>query len=285
MHKSAYLRFAAAAVFLALAAYLGAFFLHSTNRPQTVRAELYTESTALCLEGTVIRDERYVSCSDGEAYLPVRSGERVRGGSVVAVRQEALEVYLSRLDETGGKMPDKGELRGLIYAPCGGFFSDHLDGFEGLSLENYDDFAPEVPESAVGKIVQGGWLFVADTHEAESLREGQSVRLTLLDTYTAQVLSNENGRLVLRCREGLCDVLNLRRVSLTVTLSERSGIKLPVSAIQRENGECFVYVLKAGLEEACPVEIIFENDDYCLVREGELRQGMDVISPSLHRIS
>lgn len=271
------LRFAAAALFLALAAYLGAGFLRESEAPETLRAERVTESRSLCLEGAVIRDERYVTCSDGEAYLPVRTGERVRGGEVVAVRQEALEDYLSCLDAENGAEPEKRELRGLIYAPCAGFFSSYLDGFEELSLENFDDFTPSVPENAVGRIVQGGWFFVADTKEAELLRPGQSVTLTLLDSYGAQVLSNRDGRLVIRCREGLSDILNARRLTLTVTLSESSGIKVPLSALRHEENEAYVYVLKAGLEEKCPVEIIFQNEDYCLVREDKLREGMDII--------
>ncbi len=277
MRGGGYLRFAAAALFLALAAYLGAGFLRESEAPETLRAERVTESRSLCLEGTVIRDERYVTCSDGEAYLPARTGERVRGGEVVAVRQEALEDYLSCLDAKNGAEPEKGELRGLIYAPCAGFFSNYLDGFEELSLENFDDFTPSVPENAVGRIVQGGWFFVAETKEAELLRPGQRVTLTLLDSYGAQVLSNRDGRLVIRCREGLSDILNARRLTLTVTLSESSGIKVPLSAVRHEENEAYVYVLRAGLEEKCPVEIIFQNEDYCLVREDKLREGMAII--------
>lgn len=277
MRGAGYLRFAAAALFLALAAYLGAGFLRETEAPDTLRAERVTESRSLCLEGTVIRDERYVTCSDGEAYLPFRTGERVRGGEVVAVRQEALEDYLSCLDAKNGAKPEKGELRGLIYAPCAGFFSNYLDGCEELSLENFDGFTPAVPENAVGKIVQGGWFFVADTKEAEQLRPGQRVTLTLLDSYGAQVLSNRGGRLVIRCREGLSDILNARRLTLTVTLSESSGIKVPLSAVRHEGADAYVYILKAGLEEKCPVEIIYQNENYCLVREDKLREGMAII--------
>lgn len=277
MRGAGYLRFAAAALFLALAAYLGAGFLRETEAPETLRAERVTESRSLCLEGTVIRDERYVTCSDGEAYLPFRTGERVRGGEVVAVRQEALEDYLSCLDAKNGAKPEKGELRGLIYAPCAGFFSNYLDGCEELSLENFDGFTPSVPENAVGKIVQGGWFFVAETKEAEQLRPGQRVTLTLLDSYGAQVLSNRGGRLVIRCREGLSDILNARRLTLTVTLSESSGIKVPLSAVRHEDADAYVYILKAGLEEKCPVEIIYQNENYCLVREDKLREGMAII--------
>ena len=67
------LRFAAAALFLALAAYLGAGFLRESEAPETLRAERVTESRSLCLEGAVIRDERYVTCSDREAYLSARA--------------------------------------------------------------------------------------------------------------------------------------------------------------------------------------------------------------------
>lgn len=275
MRGAGYLRFAAAALFLALAAYTGAGLLRESEAPETLRAERVTESRSLCLEGIVIRDECYVTCSDTAAYLPFRTGERVRGGDIVAVRQEALEDYLSCLD--GGAAPERGALRGLIYAPCAGIFSNYLDGCEDLSLENLDGFTPSVPENAVGKIVSGGWFFVADTQETDFFRRGQRVELSLPDECSAQVLSSDGGRLVLRCRGALTDVLNARRLTLTVTLSESSGIRVPLGAVRHEDGAAYVRVLRAGLEEKCPVEIIFQNESYCLVREDKLREGMDII--------
>ena len=76
-----------------------------------------------------------------------------------------------------------------------------------------------------------------------------SVTLSLPDEVSATVISAENGKIVLRCRDGLEDVVNTRRAALRITISEAQGIKIPDKALHRDESGTFVYVMRAGLAE------------------------------------
>ena len=277
MKKGAsYLRYAAAAVFLAAAAWMLAFFIGREQLPETVRAERAEVKISIVAEGTVWRRETVLVCDDDGAYLARKPGDRVSGGSVVAVENSVLDDYLTHLELSGGAQPDS-EMRGLIYAPEAGIFSTFVDGLEACSLEDICSAEPFIPQGAVGKIVSGGWYFIAETPETDKLRRGMSVTLSLPDEVSATVISAENGKIVLRCRDGLEDVVNTRRAALRITISEAQGIKIPDKALHRDESGTFVYVMRAGLADRCDVDILHTGDGYVLVREGEIREGMQII--------
>ena len=174
-------------------------------------------------------------------------------------------------------------MRGLTYAPEAGIFSTFVDGLEACSLEDISSAEPFIPQGAVGKIVSGGWYFIAETPETDKLRRGMSVTVSLPDEVSATVISAENGKVVLRCRDGLEDVVNTRRAAFRITVSEAQGIKIPDKALHRDESGTFVYVLRAGFAERCDVDILHTGDGYVLVREGEIREGMQIISDSKFR--
>ena len=129
-------------------------------------------------------------------------------------------------------------MRGLTYAPEAGIFSTFVDGLEACSLEEVSSAEPFIPQGAVGKIVSGGWYFIAETPETDKLRRGMSVTLSLPDEVSATVISAENGKAVLRCRDGLEDVVNTRRAAFRITVSEAQGIKIPDKALHRHVCVC-----------------------------------------------
>ena len=281
MKKGAsYLRYAAAAVFLAAAAWTLAFFIGREQSPETVRAERTEVGISIVAEGTVWRKETVVICDDAGAYLAHRSGDRVSGGSVIAVKKSVLDDYLTHLELSGGAQPDRGEMRGLTYAPEAGIFSTFLDGRESFSIEDVSSAEPFIPQGAVGKIVSGGWYFIAETPEADRFRRGQSVTVSLPDEVSATVISAENGKIVLRCRDGLEDVVNTRFAALRITVAEAQGIKIPDEALHRDGEGTFVNVMRAGLAERCDVDILHTGEGYVLVREGEIRENMQIILDS-----
>ncbi len=269
---NSYLRYVAAAVFLALAAYCAAAFAESADAPETLEAVRVTVSSTVYAEGTVLREEEYVICPFEAAYLAASEGERVKGGSIVCVSEASLEDYLSYLDAHGGQAPDK--MRGCVTAPCGGFFSTGLDGWETAQADTLDDFTPEIPENAVGKIVANGWFFVADLSDTSQLYEGQRLTLTVFDAYPAQITEIDGSRVCVRVHEGLSAMLNTRHAEAKLTLADTSGIKLPYEVLHSDENGYYVYTLRAGMSEKTPVEIIYEEDDYCLAREDTLREGM-----------
>lgn len=277
---ASYLRYAAAAVFLAAAAWTLAFFIGLEQSPETVRAERAEAGISIVAEGTVWRRETVIVCDGDGAYLAHKPGDRVSGGSVIAVENSVLDDYLTHLELSGGAQPDKGEMRGLTYAPEAGIFSTFVDGLEACSLEEVSSAEPFIPQGAVGKIVSGGWYFIAETPETDKLRRGQSVTISLPDEVSATVISAENGKAVLRCRDGLEDVVNTRRAAFRITVSEAQGIKIPDDALHRDENGTFVYVLRAGIAERCDVEILRTCEGYVLAREGEIREGMQIIIDS-----
>ena len=277
---ASYLRYAAAAVFLAAAAWTLAFFIGREQSPETVRAERAEAGISIVAEGTVWRRETVIVCDGDGAYLAHKPGDRVSGGSVIAVENSVLDDYLTHLELSGGAQPDKGEMRGLTYAPEAGIFSTFVDGLEACSLEEVSSAEPFIPQGAVGKIVSGGWYFIAETPETDKLRRGQSVTISLPDEVSATVISAENGKAVLRCRDGLEDVVNTRRAAFRITVSEAQGIKIPDDALHRDENGTFVYVLRAGIAERCDVEILRTCEGYVLAREGEIRDGMQIIIDS-----
>lgn len=277
---ASYLRYAAAAVFLAAAAWTLAFFIGREQSPETVRAERAEVGISIVAEGTVWRRETVIVCDGDGAYIAHKPGDRVSGGSVIAVEKSVLDDYLTHLELSGGAQPDKGEMRGLTYAPEAGIFSTFVDGLEACSLEEVSSAEPFIPQGAVGKIVSGGWYFIAETPETDKLRRGQSVTVSLPDEVSATVISAENGKAVLRCRDGLEDVVNTRRAAFRITVSEAQGIKIPDDALHRDENGTFVYVLRAGIAERCDVEILRTCEGYVLAREGEIREGMQIILDS-----
>ena len=254
MRGAAYLRYAACAVFLAACAWTLGFFISREQSPQTVTAQRVEEKLSVIAEGLILRDECVVY-GDESARLTHKTGDRVAGGSVLAVTEAGES----------------------IYAPCGGVFSSLVDGYEGAALEDLASAEPADTQGALGRIVSGGWYFAAETEEFDKFRQGQSVLLSLPDECSATVVSAENGRIVLRCRAGLESVINTRRAAFRISLSETQGIKIPEGALHCDSDGVFVYVLRAGIPERCDVDIILSCEDYCLVREGELRENMQII--------
>lgn len=254
MKGAAYLRYAACALFLAACAWTLGFFITRGQSPQTVTAQRTEEELSVIAEGLILRDECVVY-GDESARLTHITGDRVTGGSVLAVTQDGES----------------------IYAPCGGVFSSLTDGYEGLSLESISSAEPAGTQGALGRIVSGGWYFAAETEEFDKFRQGQSVLLSLPDECPATVVSAENGRLILRCRAGLESVINTRRAVFRISLSETQGIKVPENALHCDADGMFVCVLRAGIPERCKVDILLSCGDYCLVREGELRENMQII--------
>lgn len=271
---AAYLKYAAGAALIALAAAALVFFIGRENAPETVTAEEKSVEQSVLLDGIILRDETVVTCTDSAPYIPRRTGERVRGGAVIAVSRAQTDAYIRHLECANGGEPDRNEMAGLTLAPCGGVFSSFVDGYEGMGIYAEGEFSPFIPDGAVGKIVSGGWWFVARTDE---LKAGQSVTLCLADEYAGTVVSIDDGRAVIRCTMGLEDVIDLRHVTAKLITARARGLKVPSSALHSDADGEYVLVLRAGKAVRCAVETVYDGADFRLVRAGELRQGMKIL--------
>lgn len=251
---AAYLGYAAAAVFIAAFAWTLALFIGRGSGPETASALRGTLRLSVTAGGFIWRDERIVCAAEG-SRLAVKSGERLRGGGVIAVSEDAESVL----------------------APCGGIFSTLVDGYEGLSPSELGSAEPCIPEGAVGKIVSGGWLFIAETEQFDKFRQGQSVFISLPEEQEATVVYSSGGRLVLRVHGGLEDILGTRRAVFELHGAELSGLRVPKSALHSDAGGSFVYILRAGVPERCGVEILGSSGEQLLVKEDGLRENMQII--------
>lgn len=251
-----YLRFAAYAVFLALGAYAIARFTQSALRPDTVTASSVTVSETVRTEGTILRDELCVCTElDSDEYA-VSDGERICAGELIM---------------TDGKDG--------LYAPCAGFFCSGIDGWESLTPYALNA-SPDFPENAVGRIVRGGWFFVTEPEDLGAFYAGQSLTLTLdgVGEYPAVCCGKNGGTVVFRCREGLEDVLSLRFVKASLSLRGATGYKLPASAVGRDDGGEFVYVLKAGIPKRVQVKTVYAKDGFYLVQSTAFGVGAEILT-------
>ena len=250
MRNGAALHPAVCAVFIALCAFFIASAYQRESSPRTVTAELTELRETATLTGTVMRSE----CVVCGAPASVKTGERVLGGQRLAAG---------------------------LYAPCAGVFSSLVDGFEGLTPTNFDSYSPSVPEGAAGKIVSGGWYFRADLTNAstslDSLRRGMRVTLCLPEPCEGEIVENSGKTLLIRCREGLENVINVRKMSVELVLCRTEGIKIPAEALHTGTDGAFVRVLRAGHGVKFEVEVIFTGDGWYLVKEDKLRQNMQII--------
>ncbi len=281
MRNKSYLRFAAAAVFLAAAAYGGAAFL-SEAEPKPVIAVCEAASTApdVVLNGTVLRCEAVVSCGISSPVVLPREGEYVTGGSVLCIADADQDAYFALCDEAGQGTAisalASSDGISLYAAPCSGYFSSYLDGFEGAAPEDYPKLKKSNTADAVGRIVCGAsWYFAASCGDGD-FREGQKVTLTLGRSYPATVQSVRDGTVILRVREGLYSVLYERRAEATVSFPGEGGIVLPAEALHGGK-EKYVYTVSLGLAKRVPVEVLYTDGDGVTVRSDELRVGTEVV--------
>lgn len=277
IHKrGGYLRFAAAALFLALSAWSGAW-LYARARPQTVTVAVLRQSVveSIPLEGLALRWEEPLS--GGALDGALADGARVPAGAVLSPPGEAL-VRAAR--------------PGLVFRALDGFEAlspallDRLDvsGLEALLAEA----APPAPE-APGRLVSGGeWYFAA---LADSLPPSAPRRCRLYlepvdRSLPARLVAarGQGGRclLILRLTVGDGELLSLRRCKGRLLLDEHQGLALPAAALRQEaDGTAFVYALEGTAARRCPVELVYEDAVLCLAREerreGALREGSLVL--------
>lgn len=179
-----------------------------------------------------------------------------------------------------------------IRAPFAGTYSAVADGYEAVltpeALEKmtpaqYDAISPEPVSSTVGRVIRGEeWFFVTvlSSADAARLREGQALLLRPstgvefdLEVTVNRIGREEGGRclVVLRGGSHLSYVTLLRTQNVELVLHSYEGLRIPKNALRvDENGSTGVYCrvgLRAYLK---PVEIIWQDDEHCLVRPGKI---------------
>ncbi len=200
-----------------------------------------------------------------------------------------------RIAETEARLASASAASGgassVIAAPFSGTYSAVADGWEdvltpgllnSLTPAQFDSLAPHAASSTVGKLVRGErWYYAAVVSEADAARikTGESYQLALsgvdspLPISVASVGSAQNGRcvLVLTSDRYLSAVTALRAQSAELILESYEGLRIPKNALRiGEDGASGVYC-RIGLQSYFkPVELVYQGEDYCLVRPGEI---------------
>ena len=249
--------------------------------------------TALKLDGD-IREDLFAlraSLAAGSWTSVESSGEELRttvlkreyayaGTDDLDARIDALNAEISTLS---------GRLEGgtqTIRAPFAGTYSAVADGYEAVltpaALENmtvaqYDAIAPEAASSTVGRLIAGEeWRFVTVLSAATGVDFD-------LDVTVERIGREENGRVIVVLRGGshLAYVTLLRAQNVELILARYEGLRIPKNALRVDaDGSSGVYCLVGLRAYRKPVEVLWQGEDYCLVRP----VGIETTSESLRQL-
>ena len=188
--------------------------------------------------------------------------------------------------------------RHVITAPFAGTYSAGVDGYESvltpalLGKMTPSAFAAVEPEDVgrnAGKLIRGDdWYYVCVVSEEEAEEIAACRTLTLhttsgtdidLPVTVSEQSKPEDGRvlLTLHGRRYLSEVTLLRRSRARLALHSYSGLRIPKNALRiDEQGRTGVYCLVGLVAYFKPVELVYQGEDYCLVKPGEI--GSTVLS-------
>lgn len=193
-----------------------------------------------------------------------------------------------------------------------GTFSGLVDGWESvitpamlstlmpdqlLGLENQ---SPAATANAIGKLITDDtWYFVCnmDQEDAEDLYTGKTVTVRFsrdwageVDMKVERISDVQNGQVtvVLSTAYFMADTTLLRRQTVEVMLETINGIRVPANAVRvqtrettdEETGQTTqtyvtgVYALVGTQAEFKPVDILYQDDGYCVVSGEDTRTAL-----------
>ncbi len=183
-----------------------------------------------------------------------------------------------------------------IYAPFAGTFSAVVDGYESvltpealhtMTPDEFDAAAPEAISGTAGRLIRGEqWYYAASVPEEDAaalrLRESYELAISGAELSFSVVVYDigeaVDGRclLVLRGDSRLASVTLLRTQSAELILESHTGLRVPKNALRiDEKGQTGVYC-RIGLQSFFkPVELVYQGEDYCLVRPGGVSAARD----------
>ena len=208
-----------------------------------------------------------------------------RGSADLSDRIAAMEEKLRETARSAG-----GGSRAIV-APFAGTYSAVADGYETaltpdmlpkLSPSEFEQILPAPVSTTVGKLVRGeAWYYAAviDEDEAAEIAKGGRYELAItgvdamLPVVADSVSRAEDGRClaVFSGTQYLSYVTALRDQSAELILKSYTGLRIPKNALRiSEDGRSGVYCRIGRQAWFKPVEVLYQGEDYCLVRPGEI---------------
>lgn len=176
-----------------------------------------------------------------------------------------------------------------VTAPVSGMVSYKVDGLEEvLTPDNFENLKEEFLEglnlktgqvvsnnTECGKIVNNYECYIATIlkkDKTHDIKQGSSVslRLSNADEIPATVSfyqeqEEDNVLVVFSIKEDVEELINYRKISFDIIFWSRSGLKVPNTAIIKENNLAYVVRSRAGYLDKVLVKIIKENETYSLI--------------------
>ena len=223
------------------------------------------DQSAEALKPYILR--RYINSSDAD----------VLKGRIVSAR--------NRLDSLRA---EAGSEAGAITAPVSGWFSAVCDGYEDEltpafletasvdALEKYEGIGRR-ETGAIGKLVTSQkWYFAAvvPSQNVVELEVGDRIDVSFAyDFYRVvrmkveRISPSENDRciLVLSSDFYIQDAVSARTQTADLVFANRSGLRVPKTAVYVNDGQSGVYVLEGAEAKWKPIDIIYDDGDSFIV--------------------
>ncbi len=212
----------------------------------------------------------------------------------------------------------KNELAGLlsenpdtntIVSPMSGVFSSVVDGYESIGPDMLAEVTPSsllalfnpaysTDGTALGKLITGiTWYYAAVVNTADALKLDGKTMATLqftkeynarLDMKIESIGAAEDGKcvVVFSAMRSLSDTTILRHLTSQIEFGSLTGLSIPKDAVFHGNHEMrdktHIYLLTGLQAEKVYVDILSENGDICVVKDGSengtvLREGSEII--------
>lgn len=220
--------------------------------------------------------------NDINTYITKKSkivGDLSQSGSYINGLIQEREKYQSQLKANSE----------YVNAPMSGVVSYRVDGleeelipnnFENLSKEYFEKLNLKTGQivatnKEMGKVINNYECYVAtimDSKEAKEAVVGKKVKLRLStqDEISATISyiaeqSDKSVLIVFKTSDCVEKLIDYRKISFDVIWWKYEGLKIPKSAITYENGLSYVVRNRAGYQDKILVEILKENDNYCII--------------------
>lgn len=176
-----------------------------------------------------------------------------------------------------------------VNAPMAGVVSYRVDDLEEiLTPDNFENLNKEMLEnlnlqtgqiittsSEKGKVINNYECYIAtilDSEEAKEATTGKKVVLRLstqdeVDATISYIAKQDNKSVLIVFKIGDCveKLIDYRKITFDVIWWRYEGLKVPKSAIIYDNGLSYIVRNRAGYQDKILVEILKENDNYCIV--------------------
>ena len=251
-----------------------------TNDIKSIESQIENKIDGLKSKNDIQEISEYKK--DINTYITKKSkiaGELSPSGSYISSLIEEKEEYQKNLKDNSE----------YVNAPMAGVVSYRVDDLEEtLTPNNFEDLNKEMLEklnlqtgqivttsSQKGKVINNYECYIAtilDSEEAKQATTGKEVTLRLstqdeVDAIISYIAKQNNKSTlivfkIVNCVEKLIDY---RKITFDVIWWKYEGLKVPKSAIYYNNGLSYVVRNRAGYQDKILVEILKENDNYCIV--------------------